>query len=114
MWGHFAPTIFWTHTMSKQTQEATRTVTELKYPDRYNVVLINDDFTPMEFVIQLLIEIFNKSTVQAKEIMLDVHQHGKGTAGSYGYEIAEQKQQEALVVSRHHGHPLKVVLEKIN
>ena len=99
--------------MSKQTQEATRTITELKYPERFNVVIINDDFTPMEFVIQLLIEIFNKSTSEAKEVMLNVHNNGKGIAGTYGLEIAEQKQQESTVIARHHSHPLKVVLEKI-
>lgn len=100
--------------MSRQTKEATRTVTEIKFPDRFNVVLVNDDFTPMEFVIQLLIEIFNRTTVQAKEIMLTVHDKGKGVAGTYGLEIAEQKQQEATMIARHHGHPLKVVIEKID
>lgn len=111
--GGSAPHIFWTTHMSKQLQEATRTVTELKYPERFNVVIVNDDYTPMEFVIQLLIEIFNKSTDQAKEIMLSVHNNGKGTAGTYGLEIAEQKQQESTVVARHHGHPLKILLEKV-
>lgn len=100
--------------MSRQTKEATRTVTEIKYPDRFNVVLINDDFTPMEFVVQLLIEIFNRTTVEAKEIMLSVHQSGKGIAGSYGLEIAEQKQAEATTISRHHGHPLQITLEKLS
>jgi len=100
--------------MSRQTKEATRTVTEIKFPDRFNVVIVNDDFTPMEFVIQLLIEIFNRTTVQAKEIMLTVHDKGKGVAGTYGLEIAEQKQQEATMIARHHGHPLKVVIEKID
>ena len=87
---------------------------DLKHPPSYQVILINDDFTPMEFVIQLLIEIFNRTTVQAKEIMLTVHDKGKGVAGTYGLEIAEQKQQEATMIARHHGHPLKVVIEKID
>ena len=100
--------------MSKQTQEQVRTVTDIRYPDRFNVILVNDNVTPMEFVIQLLIEIFNCNTVDAKEIMLTVHESGKGIAGSYGLEIAEQKQQEATVIARHHGHPLKVVIEKID
>lgn len=101
--------------MSKQTQEAvgTRTTTEIKYPDRFNVVLLNDDVTPMEFVVQLLIETFNRGLEQAKEIMLNVHENGKGIAGSYGLEIAEQKQQEAVMIARHHGYPLKVSIEKI-
>jgi|TARA_B110000971_G_C20038938_1_gene516307 ATP-dependent Clp protease adaptor protein ClpS len=100
--------------MSAQTQFATKTDTDIKYPNRYNVLLINDDYTPMEFVIQLLIEIFNQNLDQAKDIMVNVHEHGKGIAGMYGLEIAEQKQHEATVVSRHHGHPLKVVVEKID
>ena len=100
--------------MSKQTKEATRTVTEIRFPDRFNVLLLNDEHTPMEFVIQLLIEIFNRTTIQAKEVMLTVHNEGKGIAGTYGLEIAEQKQQEATKIARHHGHPLKVVIEKID
>ena len=100
--------------MSRQTKEATRTTTEIRFPDRFNVLLINDDHTPMEFVIQLLIEIFNRNTIQAKEIMITAHENGKGIAGTYGLEIAEQKQQEATMIARHHGHPLKVVIEKID
>lgn len=96
-----------------QAQQATRTVTEIKYPDRFNVVLINDDFTPMEFVIQLLVEVFNKTIEEAKEATVKVHEDGKAVAGSYGLEIAEQKQQEATIISRHHGHPLKVIIEKV-
>ncbi len=99
--------------MSRQTQDATKTITEIKYPDRFNVVLLNDDFTPMEFVIQLLVEVFNTSIEEAKEVMIKVHEEGKGVAGMYGLEIAEQKQQESTIISRHHGHPLKVILEKV-
>jgi ATP-dependent Clp protease adaptor protein ClpS len=96
-----------------QTQQQTRTVTEIKYPDRFNVVILNDDFTPMEFVIQLLIEVFNTNIEEAKEVTVKVHEDGKGVAGMYGLEIAEQKQQEATIISRHHGHPLKVIIEKV-
>jgi ATP-dependent Clp protease adaptor protein ClpS len=69
--------------MSRQTQDATKTITEIKYPDRFNVVLLNDDFTPMEFVIQLLVEVFNTSIEEAKEVMIKVHEEGKGIAGMY-------------------------------
>lgn len=99
--------------MGQQTQNQTRTVTEIKYPDRFNVVILNDDFTPMEFVIQLLIEVFNTNIEEAKEVTVKVHEDGKGVAGMYGLEIAEQKQQEATIISRHHGHPLKVIIEKV-
>lgn len=100
--------------MGQQTQQQTRTVTEIKYPDRFNVVILNDDFTPMEFVIQLLIEVFNTNIEEAKNVTVKVHEDGKGVAGSYGLEIAEQKQQEATIISRHHGHPLKVIIEKVD
>jgi|TARA_B110000908_G_scaffold49593_1_gene60607 ATP-dependent Clp protease adaptor protein ClpS len=67
----------------------------------------------MEFVIQLLIEVFNTSIEEAKDVMVKVHEEGKGVAGMYGLEIAEQKQQEATIIARHHGHPLKVIIEKV-
>ena len=86
---------------------------DIKYPERYNVVFINDDYTPMDFVIHLLIEIFNKSINQAKDITLTIHKEGRAIAGTYNYEIGEQKVQEATVISRHNGHPLQIVLEKV-
>ena len=67
----------------------------------------------MEFVIQLLIEVFNTSIEEAKDVMVKVHEEGKGVAGMYGLEIAEQKQQEATIIARHHGHPLKGIIEKV-
>jgi ATP-dependent Clp protease adaptor protein ClpS len=96
-------------------KESTSTVskTELKFPSRYNVVLINDDYTPMDFVIQLLIEIFNRSINEAKDITLQIHENGKGVAGTYSHEVAEQKHAESVMISRHHGHPLKIIIEKM-
>jgi ATP-dependent Clp protease adaptor protein ClpS len=92
---------------------STKSKTDIKYPDRYNVVFINDDFTPMDFVIHLLIEIFNKSINQAKDITLTIHKEGRAIAGTYNYEIGEQKVQEATLICRHNGHPLQIVLEKV-
>jgi ATP-dependent Clp protease adaptor protein ClpS len=96
-------------------KESTSTVskTELKFPSRYNVVLINDDYTPMDFVIQLLIEIFNRSINEAKDITMQIHENGKGVAGTYSHEVAEQKHAESVMISRHHGHPLKIIIEKM-
>ena len=96
-----------------KTKSSTKSKVDIKYPDRYNVVFINDDYTPMEFVIHLLIEIFNKSINQAKDITLTIHQEGRAIAGTYNYEIGEQKVQEATTVSRHNGHPLQIILEKV-
>lgn len=92
---------------------SSKSKTDIKYPDRYNVVFVNDDYTPMDFVIHLLIEIFNKSINQAKDITLTIHQEGRAIAGTYNFEIGEQKVQEATMISRHNGHPLQIILEKV-
>ena len=83
----------------------------IKEPDRYKVVFINDDFTPMEFVMSLLMDIFHHPEEAAKEIMLKVHTEGKGIAGLYFFEIAEQKATESMTVSRTAGFPLQVEIE---
>ena len=86
---------------------------ELKYPERFNVIILNDDYTPMDFVIKLIIEVFNKNIEQAKDLTVQIHDKGKAIVGSYNQEIAEQKVNEVTLISRHHGHPLKSTLEKI-
>ena len=96
-----------------ETQSDTITRTEITYPNRYNVVFINDDFTPMDFVVQLLVEVFNKTLEEAKDVTLQIHEKGKGIAGSYNYELAEQKKAEAVAISRNNGHPLSILVEKI-
>ena len=87
--------------------------TELKYPDRFNVIILNDDFTPMDFVIKLIIEVFNKNIEQAKDLTVQIHEKGKAIVGSYNQEIAEQKVNEVTLISRHHGHPLRANMEKV-
>ena len=82
-------------------------------PPKYKVIFVNDDYTPMEFVIHLLVEIFNKNLEQAKDITVQIHEQGKGIAGTYNFEIAEQKVQESTMISRHNGHPLAVMMEKV-
>ena len=103
------------HTMGTSTKTKTSTATraDIKYPERYNVVILNDDFTPMEFVIHLLVEVFNKNLQQAKDITIQVHEQGKGVAGTYNFEVAEQKVQESTILSRHNGHPLGIQMEKV-
>ena len=76
-------------------------------------MFINDDFTPMDFVVQLLVEVFNKTLEEAKDVTLQIHEKGKGIAGSYNYELAEQKKAEAVAISRNNGHPLTILVEKI-
>lgn len=91
----------------------TKTRTEIKYPDRFNVIIHNDDFTPMEFVIRLLIEVFNRNIEDAGKLTLVVHEDGRAIVGSYGLEIAEQKREESTLIARQHGYPLKITIEKM-
>jgi len=85
---------------------------EIKEPKKWAVVLHNDDVTPMDFVIELLHYVFGKSQEEATEITMLVHFQGKGIAGVYPYEIAEQKFSEAQVLIRLSGMALKITLEE--
>lgn len=91
---------------------APRTRTQAKRPSLYRVLLLNDDFTPMEFVIHVLERFFGKSREDATEIMLHVHQSGVGECGVYTYEIAETKVTLVMDFARQHNHPLQCVMEK--
>lgn len=84
---------------------------ELEPPKKYKVVLLNDDFTPMDFVVQILVKVFAKAPDQATKIMFDVHKKGKGIAGVYTHDIAETKAQMVSQTARAHDHPLKADLE---
>ena len=97
------------------TQEAVKqkTAVELRYPPRYDVIIFNDDYTPVEFLIKLLVEIFNKNVDTAKELTMTVHEHGQAVAGTYNFEIAEQKTTEALATARASGHPLQLKTRQV-
>ena len=81
-------------------------------PPLYQVVLLNDDYTPMEFVVEILKTIFHKQHAEATRIMLHVHQNGMGVAGVYPYKIAETKIKTVEELARESQYPLKCVLEK--
>tara|TARA_X000000950_G_scaffold16685_1_gene18170 strand:+ start:189 stop:563 length:375 start_codon:yes stop_codon:yes gene_type:complete len=85
---------------------------KLKKPPLYKVIMLNDDYTPMEFVIEMLQTYFSKSQEQATEIMLHIHQKGIGVCGLYTYEIAESKATQVLDKARKNQHPLQIKLEK--
>ena len=85
-----------------------------KKPPMYRVLLLNDDFTPMEFVTYVLERVFSRSTAEATEIMLAVHHKGIGTAGIYTYEIAETKVDQVMLLARAHEHPLQCTMEREN
>ena len=85
---------------------------KLKEPEKYDVVFLNDDVTPMEFVIKVLMQIFHKTSDQANKITMHIHEKGKGIVGTYLYEIAEQKGIETTVLARDEGYPLQVKVQK--
>ncbi|MDD4702262.1 MAG: ATP-dependent Clp protease adapter ClpS [Desulfovibrio sp.] len=87
---------------------------KLKEPDRYRVLLHNDDYTSMEFVVAVLCAIFHKSTEEATTIMLNIHQHGVGQCGVYTHEVAETKVKRVHQAAKAAGFPLKCTMEKIH
>ena len=91
----------------------TQTREKLKKPSLYKVLILNDDYTPMEFVVYLLKSFFNKSNEEATKIMLHVHQNGIGVCGIFSYEIAETKVIQVLDMSRKNNHPLQCTMEKV-
>ncbi|MBF0454101.1 MAG: ATP-dependent Clp protease adapter ClpS [Magnetococcales bacterium] len=94
------------------TEAVTRSKKKVKAPDFYKVVLLNDDFTPMEFVVDLIIKFFSKSAEEATEIMLSIHHEGFGVCGVYPRDIAETKMNQVNQFARQNGHPLKCRIER--
>ena len=83
-----------------------------KIPPLYRVLMMNDDYTPMEFVIEVLEKFFQKNREEATQIMLHVHQRGVGVCGIYAYDLAETKAMQVMNYARKYEHPLQVQLEK--
>jgi ATP-dependent Clp protease adaptor protein ClpS len=83
-----------------------------KRPSLYKVLLLNDDYTPMEFVVHILEKIFGKGREEAIEIMLNVHHRGVGVCGVYTFEVAETKVAQVIDIARRHEHPLQCTMEK--
>jgi ATP-dependent Clp protease adaptor protein ClpS len=90
----------------------TRTKPRTQRPNMFRVLLLNDDYTPMEFVILVLQDVFNKSREEATQIMLHVHTKGVGECGVYPYEVAETKVARVMDAARKNQHPLQCVMEK--
>lgn len=85
---------------------------ELKEPDMWKVVLLNDDYTPRDFVVEILVSIFHKAPIEATKIMLEVHNKGRGMVGIYPYDIGRTKVAQVTQAAREREFPLKTVLEK--
>jgi len=91
---------------------ATRTRARPKKPSQYKVLMLNDDYTPMEFVVLVLKRFFRMDLEQATRVMLHVHQRGVGVCGIFPYEVAETKVNQVMDFAREHQHPLQCTLEK--
>src|ERR1700749_575518 len=90
----------------------TKTSPKPKKPSLYKVLLLNDDYTPMEFLVHILEKIFGKSREEAVDVMLHVHRHGVGICGIFTFEVAETKVAQVIEFSRRHQHPLQCTMEK--
>ncbi|MDR1971087.1 MAG: ATP-dependent Clp protease adapter ClpS [Treponema sp.] len=94
------------------TKLADRSEERLRKPDNYRVILLNDDYTTMDFVVAILISIFQKNDEEASRIMLDVHQRGRGMVGFYPWDIAQTKAEQVHAAAERKGFPLRCIVER--
>lgn len=99
---------------NNQSQHGTKVLerTKTKEPSFYKVILLNDDYTPMDFVTHILQKFFNKAKEEAEKIMLQVHKEGRGIAGTFNFETAETKMHLVNTYSQQQKHPLQCIMEK--
>lgn len=97
--------------MTTEIKTKEKTIVRISPPKMWKVLLMNDDHTPMEFVVELLTQLFGHTESSAKDVTLEIHNTGSGVAGVYNYEIAEQRALEATHLSRKNGHPLRIQIE---
>ena len=100
------------HERQTDGQVLERTRQETKKPELFKVLLLNDDYTTMEFVVEILENVFHKQPAEAYRIMMAVHTQGKGLCGVYPHEVAETKVTQVMDFARQHQHPLQCTLEK--
>ena len=96
--------------MATSTSITEKTRVKVKEPKRYKVIMHNDDFTSMEFVIFVLMNIFNKNEMEANDLMMKVHKGGSAMVGTYSYDIARSKVEETTLLARQEGFPFKVTM----
>ncbi len=99
--------------MATKSELKERTNLHLKEPKEYKVIMWNDDFTTMEFVVYILVSIFHKDEATAQSIMLDVHRKGQAVVGKYPYDIAATKVAAALKRARDEGYPFRMTIEEV-
>jgi ATP-dependent Clp protease adaptor protein ClpS len=95
------------------TRPKEKAVEKIKEPDEYRVILLNDDYTTMDFVVMVLVDIFRKNPEDANRIMLDVHKKGKGIVGHYPWDIAATKADQVHSLARENEFPLKCIVEPV-
>ncbi len=93
-------------------EESVESDLEVDEPPMYKVMLLNDDYTTMEFVVEVLVYVFNKSPEEATRLMLNVHRKGVGVCGIYPFEVAETKVNTVETLARENGFPLKCIMER--
>lgn len=98
--------------MSTQGETREKIGINIREPKRYRVIMHNDDFTSMEFVVQILMDIFHKDAIEAERLMLMVHESGKAAVGSYPYDIAVTKVQAATARAKEEGFPFRLTVEE--
>ncbi len=99
--------------MSSSTKGATATKIKIDKPKLYKVILLNDDYTTMEFVVEVIVKVFHKSHEEAEVIMQSVHQNGKGIVGTYTYDIAITKSMQVQELAKQKEFPLKSIVEEV-
>ena len=97
----------------EQPWDGVATKPKIKKPSLYRVIMLNDDFTPMDFVVSLLQSLFDKTAQEATEIMLQIHRSGVGVCGVYTFEVAEMKASQVVEAARRSQHPLRCEVEKV-
>ena len=98
--------------MATQSSVKDHTSGKVKEPEQYNVIMLNDDFTTMEFVVGVLTDIFHKDAVTAEALMMRVHKSGKAVIGKYPYDIAVTRVKKALARARENGFPFRMTVEE--
>ena len=98
--------------MSADIQLDEKIKVEIKEPSTFKVIFLNDDYTPMDFVVSLMVEVFKHSEKTAHAITMQIHEEGSGVVGEYSFEVAEQRALEATQLCKQHGFPLRIKLEE--
>jgi ATP-dependent Clp protease adaptor protein ClpS len=99
--------------LENETKPASKKKRKLAEPDKFRVIMLNDDYTTMDFVVDILMAIFNKDADEAARIMMDIHRTGRGTAGIYSFDIARTKAEQAHTIARQNEFPLRCLVEKV-